>query len=145
MNFQPIIDQLPMILVALGFLFWAVSKAMDTYAQKNPAIDKWDARAATMHTISARYAQAIEWLVSSGFCKWTGAQKLEELTKRVREFEALWDKGSYIEAISGLSGFYQSALSKIQAAKGIALGELNGGASNGEAPETDPLANTPAS
>lgn len=144
-NLQPLIDNLPMILVSLGFLLWGAAKALTAYANRDNTLDAWDTRAAMLGNVSARYAQAIEWLVSSGYCKWSGAQKLEQLNKMVSEFEKLVDQGEYVKAIASLSGFYQSAMSKINKVRDTALGGVSGGASAGEESETDPLATTPAS
>lgn len=146
MNLETIVFYILAVLVAVGFVLWAAAKLVTAYAQKDPVVNEWDARAEKLRWASASYAQAVEWLVAAGAKQWTGAQKLAEVEARVKEFEALIDKGEYVKAIVGLSGFYRSALSKVEAAKKTALGELNGGVSTGEeAEETDPLANTPAS
>lgn len=121
MNLQPLIDNLPMILASLALLLWAASRVLEVYAKKNPAIDEWDKRAEVLHRVSAQYAQALEWLVQAGAQKWTGAEKLAELNKRVKEFEADWAAGNYLEALSKATGFYQSAMSKVEKIQGSVL------------------------
>jgi DNA repair ATPase RecN len=121
LNFQPVIDNMPWILAALGLLLWGLARMIEAYARRDPAINEWDKRAETLHKVSQQYAQAIDWLVQVGAAKWSGAQKLDELSKRVKEFEADWGAGRYIEALSKLSGFYQSAMSKLEKAQAVAL------------------------
>lgn len=121
MNLQPLIDNLPMILASLALLLWALSRVLEAYAKKNPVLDEWDRRAEILHRVSAQYAQALEWLVQAGAQKWSGAEKLAELNKRVREFEADWTAGNYLEALSKATGFYQAAMSKLEKAQGTTL------------------------
>ena len=149
---QTFIDNLPtyalslgFFALAIGFVLWAAAKLVTAYAQKDPAVNEWDTRAAKLRWASDTYSQAVEWLVATGAKKWTGAEKLAEVEERVKEFEILIDKGEYVKAIAAISGYWRSAASKLEAAKKTALGESNGAGSNGVEVETDPLANTPAS
>ncbi len=121
MTLQPVIDNLPMVLVSFGFVLWAAARLLDAYAKKDPAVNEWDSRAAMLHTISDKYSQAIEWLVVAGAQKWTGAEKLEELNRRVKAFEEKYSQGKYLEAIAEASGFFQSAKAKIEKMAGAAL------------------------
>ena len=132
MNFQPIIDQAPMILVSLGAVLWGLSKLVSAWAARDPAINEWDERAKALQAVSARYAEAIEWMTKSGFVRWTGKEKLAKLTHLVQEFESAIDKGDPVSAVAGLAGFCQDAFSKLQKAK-----------ANEEA-EKEPLANAVA-
>ena len=133
-------------LLAIGAVIWASAKLVKAYADKDPKVNEWDTRAKQLQEFSDRYAQIVEWLVAAGAKKWTGAEKLAEVEKRIKEVEGLLERGEYLKAVAAVSGEWQSALSKVEAAKKTALGESNGKASTGEeAEETDPLANTPAS
>ena len=121
MNFQPVIDNLPMTLAALGALLWGASRFVEAMARRNPATDEWDRRAEILHRVSAQYAEALDWLVVAGAKKWSGAEKLAELNARVKGFEAQWVQGNYVEALANLSGFYQDAKAKVEKVAGATL------------------------
>lgn len=121
MNLQPMIDNLPMILAALGFVLWAWAQLTAAKAKANPAKDAWDDRADRAAWASRMYSQAIDWLVEAGAQKWSGAQKLSELNARVKGFEEQWLAGNYIEALTNLSGFYQDAKAKVEKVAKVSL------------------------
>lgn len=118
---QDVLNSLPWILASLGLVLWGMARVIEAWAKRDPAINEWDRRAETLHKVSQQYAQAIDWLVQVGAAKWSGAQKLDELNKRVKEFESDWSAGRYIEALSKLSGFYQAAMSKVEKAQAVTL------------------------
>ena len=116
MNLDNLVSQLPMILASLALFLWALARVIEAKAKANPAQDAWDTWAPRAQWVSQRYSEAIEWMVASGVTKWTGAEKLAELNRRVREFEQLWEAGKHIEALTTLTGFCVSAKAKIEGA-----------------------------
>lgn len=121
MNIQPIIDNIPAILVSIGFCLWAWARLTEAKAKANPAIDEWDSRADRAAWASRQYAQAIDWLVAVGAERWSGAEKLAQLTARVKGFEEQWTAGNYLEALANVTGFYQAAKSKVEKVAGVTL------------------------
>ena len=115
MNFQPLIDNFPMILAALGLLLWAASRFVDSRAKANPAIDKWDELAPKLQWASRMYSQAIDWLSNSGNLKFKGQEKLNELNRLTGEFEKAIVAGDYREAINAVWGYYIDAQTKKKA------------------------------
>lgn len=116
MNFQPIIDNLPMLIAALGFLLWAAARLVESKAKSDPAVDKWDLWAPRIKWASDHYSEAIDWLVSSGVLKLKGAEKLAELNRLVAAFEAAIVSGDYLKAINSVVGFWVDAKNKAIAA-----------------------------
>lgn len=118
MNFQPLIDNLPMILVSIAFLLWAAARFVEAKAKSNPSQDGWDTWAPRLSMASKMYSQAIEWMVQAGAEKWTGAEKLAQLNTRLKGFEEQIEQGNYREALANLTGFYQAAAAKIEKVQG---------------------------
>lgn len=112
MNLQPLIDNLPMILAALGLLLWAAARFTEAKAKANPAIDRWDELAPKLQWASRLYSQAIDWLCDSGKLKFKGQAKLDELNRLTKAFEEAWLTGNYRDAINAVIGFYTDAKAK---------------------------------
>ena len=113
MNYQPLIDNLPMILVALGFLLWATARFFEARAKANPEIDKWDEWAPKIQWASSMYGQALDWLCDANVLKLKGKEKLKELRRLVDEFEKAIESGNYKDAISAVWGYYIDAKAKL--------------------------------
>ena len=112
MNLQPLIDNLPMILAALGLLLWAAARLVEAKAKANPAMDAWDKWAPRLQWASQLYSQALDWLVDSGTIKLNGKEKLAELNRLLKEFQTQVDSGDYKGAIAAVVGYYVDAKGK---------------------------------
>ncbi len=112
MNFQPVIDNLPMILAAIALLLWAAARFVEAKAKADPARDKWDEYAPKVQWAARLYSQAIDWLATAGILDARKGEKLEMLNRLVREFEKQWDTGNRMEAINTVVGYYVAARGK---------------------------------
>ena len=112
MNLQPLIDNLPMILAALGLLLWAAARLVEAKAKANPTVDAWDKWAPRLQWASQLYSQALDWLVDSGSIKLNGKEKLAELNRLLKEFQTQIDNGDYKGAIAAVVGYYVDAKGK---------------------------------
>jgi len=112
-SIQPLIDNFHYILIGLSFLLWSLARFVEAKAKKDPVKDGWDNAAEKLTWASAKYSQAIDWLCEAKVLNLTGQQKLEELQKKLKNFEWLVDNGKYIEAVSEVTGYFISAKNKI--------------------------------
>ena len=112
MNFQPLIDNLPMILVGIGLLLWGWARLTEAKAKSNPENDWWDKQAPRAVWANQMYSQAIDWLCDAGIVKWGGQEKLKQLKAKVAEFEKQVESGDYLAAVAEVVGFVQDAKSK---------------------------------
>ena len=113
MNFQPLIDNAPYILIGLGFLLWALARLGEAKAKANPAIDKWDEWQPRLSWAAHLYSQALDWLCDTGNLQLTGQAKLAELNRLVRAFEGMVANGEYLEAVNGVIGYWTAAKGKL--------------------------------
>lgn len=113
MNFQPIVDNLPFVLIAFGFVLWAGARFVESKAKSNPAHDKWDDAAPWLTWASDRYSEAIDWLVDAKAIQFKGKEKLELLNKLVAGFQKNILAGNYVDAISAVVGYWRDARNKI--------------------------------
>lgn len=116
MNYQPLIDNLPYILLGVGLVLWALARLAEAKAKANPDHDRWDDAAPKLIWASKMYSQALDWLVESGHIKWSGKEKLAQLRVKVAEFEKQVTAGNYLEAVSEVIGFVQDAQGKAKKA-----------------------------
>ncbi|MBU1108617.1 MAG: hypothetical protein KKB51_18215 [Candidatus Riflebacteria bacterium] len=116
MNFQPLIDNLPYILAAIGVIIWAASKFVTSRAVANPAVDAWDTWAPRIQWASDHYSEAIDWLVEAKVLKLVGSEKMAYLNELTADFKKAIEAGDYLEAINSVIGFYKDAKGKAVAA-----------------------------
>jgi len=113
MNFQPIVDNLPFVLIAFGFVLWAAARFVESKAKSNPAHDKYDDIAPWITWASDRYSEAIDWLVDAKAINFKGKDKLELLNRLVQDFQKNIAAGNYVDAISAVVGYWRDARNKI--------------------------------
>lgn len=116
MNFQPIIDNIHLILPGIALIIFAFTQLAAYKAKKNPDIDWWDSAADRSKWVLEQYQWGLEQLVKVGSGKWSGAEKLAESTARAKRFEDLWSQGKIVEAMAEVTGFRQSVMSKLEKA-----------------------------
>lgn len=119
MNFQPLIDNLPFILVALGFALWAAAQLVNRRAKNDPAETWEDGWAETLMTLSELGAKGIDLLAQVLKARGdnrlaTGQQKAQELQVKVAKWEALWKAGKRREAVVDAFGWYVDLQGKVE-------------------------------
>lgn len=111
---QSLVDKLPLILMSLGFVLWALSRVIEAKAKSDPTMDKWDMWSEKLTWASRLYSQAIDWLSDTNNLQLgPGQTKLSELNRLVKIFEEKVAAGRYLEAINDVVGFWTSAKSKL--------------------------------
>lgn len=113
MNFQPIIDNLPLVFMALGFLLWGAARFVESKAKSNPAHDKWDDAAPWLTWASDRYSEAIDWLCEAKAISFKGKEKLVLLNKLTNDFQKNILAGNYVDAIASVTGYWRDARNKL--------------------------------
>lgn len=108
------VDQLPLILVGLGFVVWALARFVEAKAKANPEKDGWDEAAPKLTWAAKLISQAIDWLADTNNLKLGPNQtKLSELNRLVTEFEKKVSEGKYVEAVSEVMGYWTAAKNKV--------------------------------
>lgn len=115
-NFQPFIDNIHLILPGVAMVMFAFYLFASAMGKRNPEPDWWDKQAERSKWVLEQYQWGLDQLVRLGAGKWTGAEKLAESVARTKRFEDLWAQGKYIEALSEVTGFRQSVMSKLEKA-----------------------------
>ena len=108
-----IIENAPLILVALGFALWAASRFVESKAKANPNHDRWNDLAPALTWASSMYSQAIDWLCDAKVINFTGKDKLKLLNSLVNTFRKNVEAGNYTDAITEVVGYWRDARNKI--------------------------------
>lgn len=113
MNLQPLIDNLPMILVGIALVLAAVAYLFKVKAEATPEIDFWDKWLPTINNINRLYSKGLDMLCESKHVTFKGKEKLVEVNRLMKEAKALIQQGKWIEAISAAWGYYTDAEGKL--------------------------------
>jgi len=113
MNLQPLIDNLPMILVGISLVLAALAYLFSVKAKANPEIDFWDKWLPTINSLNQLYSKGIDMLCDSKHLNFKGKDKLVELNRLMKEAKVLIEQGKYLEAISAAWGYYTDAEGKL--------------------------------
>lgn len=121
MNFQPLVDNLHLVLPGIALIMFAWTQFATYKAKKNPEIDWWDSAADRSKWVLEQYQWGLDQLIRLGHGKWTGAEKLAESTARAKRFEDLWAQGKIVEALAEVTGFRASVQDKLEKAAAAQL------------------------
>lgn len=116
MNLQPLIDNVHYILPGLALILWGLAKVFSAIGGVTKGEDWFERNASRVKFAADSYSQALEWLVKSGAANFKGLEKTAEVSRKVAEFEKLWDSGKYVEALALISGYQQAAIEKLDKA-----------------------------
>jgi len=111
MNFQPIIDNFHVILISLGFLFWAIARVIEARAKADPKEtweDQWTGTASMLSEIGAKGIDLLaQVLKARGDNRLANGQaKALELQRMLLKWEEMWKAGKRRDVLTEAWGWY---------------------------------------
>lgn len=106
-----IIDNLPQILLSLGFVLWALARVVEARAKADPKTTWEDEWAPWLSATARLWAQGVdmlaEWKAKNGDASLqTGEAKLKALQEKVGQWEFMWKNGKRKDAITDAFAWY---------------------------------------